>query len=275
MDPSGSASPSGAPQGHGFVRRRARRLKLIGCEIIYREACYLAATSPAMVDVEFLRKGLHDLERADMSRRIQAAVDAVDPAAGYEAILLGYARCNDGLVGITARHIPLVIPRAHDCITFFFGSRGAYRGYFDAHPGTYYMTSGWAERNIGEDGDYGKPAYGQEGVMAKLGLADSYEAMVEKYGKENADFIAASIGDWRKNYDRFLYLPMGVTDEADIIEETRRDARERGWSFDLREGDLSLLRRFFAGSWDGDFLIVPPGAHIVARNDEMVLEVEA
>ncbi|HTZ51406.1 MAG TPA: DUF1638 domain-containing protein, partial [Spirochaetia bacterium] len=108
-----------------------RRRKFIGCEIIYREACWLAATSPLLVDVEFLRKGLHDLETQDMVSRVQAAIDAVDPYANYEAILLGYARCNDGLVGVTARDIPLVLPRAHDCITFFFGSRSAYRGYFD------------------------------------------------------------------------------------------------------------------------------------------------
>jgi hypothetical protein len=44
-----------------------------------------------------------------MSARIQAAVDAVDPAAGYEAILLGYARCNDGLVGTTARGLPRIL----------------------------------------------------------------------------------------------------------------------------------------------------------------------
>jgi hypothetical protein len=267
-------APAYGRKGRGFVHRRARKFKFLGCEILYREACYLAATGPEMVDVEFLRKGLHDLPRADMKTKIQAAIDAVDPAAGYEAVLLGYARCNDGLVGATARDIPLVIPRAHDCITLFFGSRLAYRSYFDAHPGTYYMTTGWAERNIGDDGDYGKPAYGQEGVMGKLGLADSYEVMVEKYGKENADFIAATIGDWRKNYDRFLYLPMGVADETDIIEDTRRNAAERNWKFEIRPGDLSLMRRLFAGTWDGDFLVVPPGGRIIARNDELVLDME-
>ena len=57
--------------------------------------------------MEFLRKGLHDLETPDMVARVQTAIDEVDPTAGYEAILLGYARCNDGLVGVRgARHPP-------------------------------------------------------------------------------------------------------------------------------------------------------------------------
>ena len=62
------------------VRASTRRLKFIGCEIIYREACALAAASSSLVDVEFLRKGLHDLETPDMVARVQAAIDAVDPA---------------------------------------------------------------------------------------------------------------------------------------------------------------------------------------------------
>jgi len=86
-----------------------RRLKFIGCEIIYREACALAASGPHRVDVEFLLKGLHDLPREDMLAKIQAVVDAANPEVGYEAVLLGYARCNDGLVGLKARQIPLVI----------------------------------------------------------------------------------------------------------------------------------------------------------------------
>ena len=251
-----------------------RRRKFIGCEIIYREACWLAATSPLLVDVEFLRKGLHDLETQDMVSRVQAAVDAVDPYANYEAILLGYARCNDGLVGVTARDIPLVLPRAHDCITFFFGSRSAYRGYFDQHPGTYYLTSGWSERNIAEGTDYARPAYGKQGVMGKLGLAEPYEDMVAKYGKENADFLAGMLGDWRKNYTRYLYLTMGVTDETALIESARADAARLGWDFELKEGSLRLLSRLFSGPWDEDFLVVPPGRRIVARNDERILDVE-
>jgi hypothetical protein len=252
----------------------SRKFKFIGCEIVYREACYLAATGPNLVDVEFLRKGLHDLETADMVHKIQATIDAVDPAAGYEAILMGYARCNDGLVGVTARALPLVIPRAHDCITLFFGSRAAYREYFDGHPGTYYLTTGWTERNNAGDPNYAQPAYGKQGVMGKLGLAQSYEEMVAKYGAENADFIKDMLGDWQKNYSKSLYLKMGTCDETPFIEQARQGAAERGWQFELRDGQWTLLRKLFNGPWDDDFVIVPPGGRIVARNDESVLAAE-
>jgi len=251
-----------------------RKFKFIGCEIVYREACHLAAICPNRVDVEFLHKGLHDLETADMVAKVQAAIAAVEGDAGYEAILLGYARCNDGVVGIRARDIPLVVPRAHDCITLFFGSRQRYREYFDAHPGTYYMTTGWAERNQFGQGDYATPAYGQTGVSGKLGLAQSYEKLVEQYGEDNAKYVKEMLGDWTKSYSRFLYLSMGVCDEGDFIDQTRQEAAERNWQFELRQGDLSLLERLFLGQWDDDFVIVQPGQVLVARNDERILDAE-
>ncbi len=252
----------------------SKKLKFIGCEIIYREACRLAASSPHIVDVEFLRKGLHDLETSDMVSAIQNAIDTVDPADEYDAILLGYARCNDGLAGVSAGDIPLVIPRAHDCITFFFGSAGAYRDYFDNHPGTYFMTTGWMERNrFGED-DYSRPAYGQEGVMGKLGLTESYEQLVAKHGRENADFIMQTLGDWKQNYSNLLYLEMNACDETEFITQARTKAEENGWTFEHRKGDWSMLEKLFRGDWDDDFVIVEPHHHIIARNDERIIDSE-
>jgi hypothetical protein len=251
--------------------QESKKLKFIGCEIIRREACHLTAKTPHRVHVEFLVKGLHDLETPEMLTELQRAVDRVDAADGFDAIILGYARCNDGLVGLTARDVPLVIPRAHDCITFFFGSRENYKEYFDAFPGTYYMTTGWAE--CGSEGELTRPAHDSRGVMAKLGLTDSYEQMVEKYGKENADFIRQTLGDWRENYSKMLYLAMGVCDEHPYIENAERLADERNWSFELRKGDWTLLEKLFYGKWDDDFVIVPPGRSVEARNDEMILDV--
>ena len=251
--------------------QESKKLKFIGCEIIRREACYLAARSPHRVYVELLVKGLHDLETPEMLAELQRAVDSVDPPDAFDAVILGYARCNDGLVGLTARDIPLVIPRAHDCITFFFGSREAYKEHFDAFPGTYYMTTGWTE--CGSDGELTRPANDSKGVMAKLGLTDSYEQMVEKYGKDNADFIRQTLGDWKKNYSKMLYMEMGICDEGAYIEHARRLADERDWRFELRKGDWTLLEKLFYGQWDDDFVIVDPGRSVAARNDEKILDV--
>ena len=255
-----------------------KRLKFIGCEIIFREACSLAAASPHHIDVEFLRKGLHDLETGDMRTLIQQAIDAVGPEDRYDAILLGYARCNDGVAGLKAGGIPLVIPRAHDCITLFFGSRGAYREYFDANPGTYYMTTGWIERGdydaSGKSLQQQQPPLGQAGVLEKLGLGDSYEEMVEKYGKDNADYIVASMGNWRDSYSKVVYLKMGVCDETDFIEIAAERARDNNWELEVRDGDMSLLGKLLDGQWDDDFLVVQPGQRIAPRNDEQILRAE-
>ena len=251
----------------------AKKLKFVGCEILYREACYLAATVAHRVDVEFLHKGLHDLETPDMLAKIQETVDATTAADGYEAILLGYARCNDGVVGLTAREIPLVLPRAHDCITLFFGSRRAYQEYFERHPGTYYLTSGWCERNLDGPDQLTRPAYDKTGVMAHLGLTDSHEELVAKFGKDNADFVIESMGGWMSSYDRMLYLKMGVCDETPFIERTRREADSRDWKLEVVDGDLSLLAKLFRGQWDDDFIVIPPGSSIAARNDEWIVDV--
>ncbi len=243
----------------------SKRLKFIGCEIIYREACLLAARSPHCVDLQFLRKGLHGLDTPDMLARLQAAVDQTDEA--YDAIILGYARCNDGVVGLTARSVPLVIARAHDCITFFFGSRGAYREYFEAHPGTYYRTTGWLERSRSDEDD-------SEGVMSQLGLDRSFEELAARYGRENAEFIVQVTSGGLKYYDNICYLEMGVCDEGPFIQAARAEATSRGWRFDHRRGDWRLLEKLFFAHWDEDFVILAPGQRIVARNDERVLDAE-
>ena len=83
-----------------------------------------------------------------MAAKIQEAVDRT-PEGVYDAILLGYGLCGNGLDGLTARHTRLVLPRAHDCIALLMGSRERYRAYFEANPGTYYRSTGWLERGKG------------------------------------------------------------------------------------------------------------------------------
>ena len=241
---------------------KPQRFRLIACEILFRELCLLASRSRNVIDIDFVRKGLHGLPTDRMVADLQKRIDATDPEV-YEAILLGYARCNDGVVGLQARDIPLVIPRAHDCITLFIGSRQRYRQYFDKHPGAYFRTSGWLERDFAAE----------DGIMNQLGLDRTYEQYVEKYGQEHAEMIMQFVGSWKKHYDRITFIETGVAGDLEYEQVARQEAKDKGWQFDKLTGDLGLLVKMLDGDWPEDeFVVVQPGQKITARNDELVLD---
>ncbi len=242
------------------------RLKLVSCEIFYREFCAVVARSPHTVDVEFLPKGLHDIGSEKMLARLQEAVDRVD-ASKYEALLLGYGLCNNGLVGLTAPGIPMVLPRAHDCITLFLGSRQRYLDYFNSHPGTYFHTTGWIERGGGGDTD-------QLALGRQAGTTQTYADLVEKYGEDNAKYLWETIGDLTRHYGQATFVEMGIEPDGIFERLSREKAAARGWKFEKVQGDLSLIQRLVNGAWDeNDFLVVPPGKQIAASYDPGVVSI--
>src|SRR5437762_12941192 len=97
------------------------RIKAITCEVFARAVYLNAALSYNIIDVELVDKGLHDVART-LREELQCRVDAT-PEERYQAIVLVYGLCNRALEGVQARTIPLVLPRAHDCITLYLGSR--------------------------------------------------------------------------------------------------------------------------------------------------------
>lgn len=233
------------------------RLKIISCEVLHREICLLAARSPNQVDVEFLPKGLHDMRSIRMQERLQQAINGVDVAC-YDAIAFGYALCGNGVVGLTAPSIPVILPRAHDCITLFLGSRRRYADYFLDNPGVYFKTTGWIER-------------GASGSQQLFGDSLEMDALVEKYGEDNAQYLFEELHGYKKTYRQFTFIEMGVEPDDRFERTTREDAQARGWQFEKLKGDLSLLGKLVNGDWDDDFLVVPPGWHVAATHDDAII----
>jgi len=242
------------------------RLKLIACEIVYRELCAVIARSVNQVDVEFLPKGLHDIGQAGMIARLQEVLGHVDQSQ-YEAVLLGYGLCNNGLVGLTAGQVPLVIPRAHDCITLFLGSKERYLDYFQSHPGVYFKTSGWIER--GENTHQGNP----DSIAHRSGMVQSYEELVAKYGEDNAKFLYEELCNMTRNYSGIAYIEMGIEPDDRFERHSRELAAKQGWKYEKLPGDIALLQSLVDGPWDDErFLVVPPGGRVAASFDEKILK---
>ncbi len=239
------------------------KLRLISCEVLYREMCDAIARSPHQVDAEFLPEGWHDLGGRRMAALLQDKIDAV-PAAACDAILLGYGLCGNGLDGIQARHTPLVLPRAHDCIALLMGGRRRYQEFFEENPGTFYRSTGWLERGKGLK----QLTHGTTGMEASL------EQFIEKYGEENGRYLYEELTRYRSAYQRLVYIETGLEPDSRFEEEARWEAAEQGWEFRKIRGSLDLFRRLVNGDWrGGDFLLVQPGERVRATYDDDVVRI--
>jgi hypothetical protein len=242
------------------------RILLIGCEVIIRELCDAIPRSPHVIDARFLSKGLHDLGARSMRAGLQAAIDEAETQPEkYDAIALGYGLCGTGLAGVEARSVPLVLPRAHDCITLLMGSRLGFERYFQDHPGVYYRSSGWVERG----GDLEPLARTQTGAGYTL------DALVERYGEENGRFLYEELTRYRQTYRQLTFIETGIEPDGRFEAEARAEAAEKGWEFEKIRGDLRLFRGLLSGDWsDADYLVVPPGHRIVARPEGGIVAAE-
>ena len=239
------------------------RLKLISCEVLFREMCDACAHSPHQVDLEFLPKGLHDLGGKPMAVKIQEVVDRT-PEGAYQAILLGYGLCGNGLDGLTARHTRLVLPRAHDCIALLMGSGEHYQAYFEDNPGTYYRSTGWLERGQGL----------QQLTHNTMGFDASLETMIQKYGEDNGHYLYEQMTGYRSQYRKLAFIETGLEADGKFLAEADAEAKENGWSLERLPGDLRWLRRMVDGEWaEAEFVIAGPGQHIAASHDTSVVKV--
>ncbi len=236
------------------------RLKLIACEIFYREISYLVKDAKPAITIDFLPKGLHDVGHEKMFQEIQRVVQESDCAEKYDYILLGYGLCNNGVRGIKTANIPLVIPRAHDCIAILMGSKERYKSYFAAHPGTYFLSPGWIEHSEID---------GSTSIQSQIGMNQSYDYFLKLYGEDNAQFLYEQLSQNTRHYSRLAYIKNDIN--LDFEQEARQKAADESWEFNIITGNLGLLERFINGIWsEEEFMIIKPGEEIYPSYDDEI-----
>jgi hypothetical protein len=251
-------------------------LKVIACEIALREICFTAAQAPHLVDLEFLPQGYHDTP-AQGREFVQERVNAVPPGK-YDAILLGYGLCGNIINGLKTPHTPLVIPRAHDCITFFLGSHERYQKLLESRPGAYYYTAGWLEV-LRRRGDRTPPNKVQF-LPTRAGMADAagsaYDEWVKRYGEERAKYLLEVMDRWTENYTHGVFVEFDFNKVLHLKETVQSICDQRGWQYEEIEGDLRLLQYWLDGEWDPKmFLVVRPGEEVAPSYDDRVITSKA
>lgn len=224
------------------------RLQLITCKVLQREAYFCAARSNNVIDVVLMEQGLHD-EPQRLRTEVQKALDNTCDVQGrpYDASLLGYGLCSNGIVGLSAK-IPIVVPRGHDCITLLLGSKDRYQQYFDSHRGVYWYSAGWIE-------------------SGKQPSEERYETLLREYkskfGDDNAQYLMEVEQGWIKEYNWATYIDWDLAKSSEYRDYTKRCAEFLKWNYDELQGDHGLMQKFVDGRWDdGEFLVVKPGQQI-------------
>ena len=243
------------------------RILALTCEVLARPVYLCAARSPHIVDVRLERRGLHD-DPPNLRSLLQAEIDAA--AAVYDAVVLAYGLCGGATAGLRAGPIPVVVPRAHDCITLFLGSRDRYRSETTTAPGTFGYVQDYIERT-----DDASPFTGV-GAISDTDMRATYEEYVRRYGRDNADYLMEAMGSWLAHYDRAAFIDLGVGDGRAVEAQAQREAEQRGWRFERMAGELLLVKRLIDGDWGADdYLVLQPGEQLVMSYDDAVVRAQS
>lgn len=249
-----------------------KRYKLIACGVLHKEISSLRGEIPSDVELTevWLEQGLHR-EPHRLNTLVRAEIAATEARGGeYDAILLGYGLCSHGIVGVRSERYTIVVPRAHDCITLFLGSKERYLEEFSKAPGTYWYTPGFIS------GEF-QPGMSEKYAGVYHEFEENFEHYLEKFGDEEmAKYVIDSQEQaWIKNYSRGAYVASGLPGEDRLRERAKAFCRERNWTFEEVEGDFSLIRDMISGKWDEErFLVVKPGGRIVPGSTDSVITVE-
>jgi hypothetical protein len=236
-------------------------LKLIACNVFMREACYGVALSPHVIDLEFTELGDH-IHSGTLREKLQALIDAAETSGKeYDAILLLFGLCGNATVGLQARKIPLVIPRAHDCCTILLGSKEAFRTHFADNPSRPFSSAGYLER-----GDYYMRVEDGEN---RIHYGDGFAAYVEQYGEENARYIWETMHPAHLDLDnKAVFIDVPETAGLGYAGQFKAVVESEGKECVVLPGSLAIIRGLLSGDWDPQvFLKIEPGQRVQGAYD--------
>jgi hypothetical protein len=215
-----------------------------------------------------IRQHYHDVPAA-LNQILQEEIDAVESNLDkhtndlenndLDAILIGYGLCSNALVGLKSKKYPVVIARAHDCITLLMGNKEKYAEYSRLNSGSFYYTQGWFDL---------RPKIETELLERKRA-----EYMAKYEDEDTVEYLMSIEKEMYKSYSRLTYIEWKELQDKNIEIEAKNIADEKGWEFVTYYGNASLLENMLWGRWnDREFLVVQPGYTIAASWDETIIK---
>lgn len=235
------------------------KICVIACEVLEPEVRHFLRDNPRVGALEIIPLALHE-DPARLQRELQGAVNRAEANPAVEAIVLVFGLCGRGVENLRHERCPIVLARAHDCVTLFLGDKERYAAYVKANPGTYWYNPGFIRgRTI-------------PGPDREARLREEYG---KKFDAEDVEFLIEQDQAGLAHYDRAAYVSLDLADPTQDEAYTRSCAACRNWGFDRVPGSPELLQALLRGDWDEKrFLIVPPHHVIRLTADDTIIRAE-
>lgn len=222
--------------------------------IFSREVNYLIAKSNNIIHSFWLEKNLHDYPQ-ELKNNIQSTIDLIEALnernidnKPFDAIVLGYGLCSNGILGLSSKTLPIIAPKCNDCMALFLGSNQKYTYLTHTYKQIFWYNKAWIENSFvpstetieTQDDECDIPATIDEILYAEL---------EELKNKKYAIFIKSKIFD--------------DTKQQAFIEKT---AKHFKWEFIKVDGDMTYFKALLNGEWDNRLFLTCPATYKISWN---------
>ncbi len=208
---------------------------ICACRTIEDELNFVLEENKIDFPVIYVEAGLHS-EPEKLKSFLQDTINAIE---NVDFILLGYALCGNGLIGLSSQKATLVLPQYHDCVAMFLGSDERYRANLGSKMAALFITGGFMR--------YFNPK------------EKFYYDIVTRLGEKKALRYAKCVFE---NYKRFALVETGAFTPEPLFQEMKDQADFFELETCRMQGTVDVFRKLVLGQWDEHFQIVPPGQKI-------------
>lgn len=231
------------------------KLLFICCGVLTDEI--KAALLKTGVDGEIINISEHlHIEPEKLKTEIQKTLDELSNE--YKAIVLVFGLCGGALNGIKTNKNTIIVPKVHDCISFFLGSAKKYSTLFSQYGGKAY----WFTKSFLKQGFLPTP----ENYEKKR------EEFAEQFDEDSADYLVEMEKESLLNYHTCSIVDSVNCPCEELGVAAKSSADAYGWGTEFHNISDEFFIKIASGEYkEEEFLIVPPNKTIVQSNNEDIL----
>lgn len=170
--------------------------------------------------------------------------EIIDENKEYETITLLYGQCGNAILELKSDYSKLILPKVSDCISLYLGGDEK-RKKLKKSERTYFFTKRYIENDNS--------------------LYHEVLKMKEKYGDKKAIKMYRMMMD---NYEYIRIINTKAFDVEDIMDKIRSLCEDLNLSYEIVDGDLSIMEKALLGVFDEEFIVKGPGQKINSKDFE-------